>query len=190
MRPRGRKSANAAQGGVVWLTGLPGAGKTTIARRLAGLLRERSLPVEILDGDDIRKLFPATGFAKADRDAHVRRVGYVASLLERHGVFVLAALVSPYRGSRDAARGLCRRFVEVHVSTPTDVCEKRDPKGHYALARAGLLKNFTGVSDPYEAPRKPELSIDTSRIAALRAAKMILDFIADSWAGVDEGKPS
>ncbi len=176
MSIRCRKPA-LGRGAVVWLTGLPGAGKTTIGKRLARLLKGRGVPVEILDGDELRRLFPGTGFSPAERDAHARRVGHIASLLERNGVFVVVSLVSPYRRSRAFARRLCRRFVEVHVSTPADVCERRDPKGHYARARAGKLPDFTGVGAPYEAPGSPEISIDAAKLSASRAAMMIWDFL-------------
>ena len=190
MRNRRRGGRARRRGAVVWLTGLPGAGKSTIARHLARLAKKRGAPVEVLDGDEIRRLFPGTGFSARERDRHVRRVGYIAGLLERHGVFVVVALVSPYRRARRAARSFCRRFIEVHVSTPAAVCEERDPKGHYALARSGRLKNFTGIGGPYEAPRAPELSLDASRIAAPRAARMIWDVVAGFRNGVGRGRPS
>ncbi len=190
MKEQKRRGKAAGGGAVVWLTGLPGAGKSTIARQLARLSRKRGAPVEVLDGDELRRLFPGTGFSARERDMHVRRVGYTASLLERNGVFVVVALVSPYRRSRRAARRLCRRFVEVHVSTPAAVCEERDPKGHYARARSGRLKNFTGVDDPYEAPRAPELSIDASKTAGPRAARRIWDFVAGFRGGAQDGRPS
>lgn len=147
---------------VLWLTGLPGAGKTTLARAVTEALRARGLSVEHLDGDAIRDVFPATGFTRDEREAHVRRVGYLASRLEAHGVCVVASLVSPYEASRRFVRAQCTRFVEVHVATPLAECERRDPKGLYVKARAGALPHFTGVSDPYEAPTAPELTLDTT----------------------------
>jgi 3'(2'), 5'-bisphosphate nucleotidase len=120
---------------VVWFTGLSGAGKTTIATRVAERLRALGAPVELLDGDEIRAVFPDVGFSRADRDAHIRRVGHAAALLEKHGVTTLVSLVSPYRDSRQFVRRLCRRFIEVHVATPIDECERRDVKGLYARAR-------------------------------------------------------
>ena len=121
---------------------------------------------------------PGTGFARPDRDAHIRRVGYLASRLEAHGVIVLAALVSPYRESRAFVRGLCRRFVEVHVATPLEECERRDAKGLYARARAGALAQFTGIDDPYEPPERAEIVIDTTAVTAADAAAQIVAFLS------------
>jgi adenylylsulfate kinase len=162
---------------VIWLTGLPGAGKTTIAHELRRLLEHRGQRVEILDGDAIREVFPATGFSRPERDAHVRRVGYLASRLEHHGVTVVASLVSPYRESRAFVRGLCRRFVEVHVATPLDECERRDPKGHYKAARRSERPQFTGVDDPYEEPVAPEIRLDTRGLSPEEAAERIMSSI-------------
>ncbi len=149
---------------VVWLTGLSGAGKSTIALEVCRRLRMMGARVEYLDGDEIRSLFPNTGFSRADRDAHIRRVGFVASRLEHHGVFVVCALISPYAAARQQVRQLCRRFIEVHVATPLTECERRDVKGLYRRARAGELSSFTGLEDPYESPVNPELRLDTTGI--------------------------
>lgn len=162
---------------MVWLTGLSGAGKSTIAGCLARALAARGAPCEVLDGDAIRAALGATGFTREDRDRHVRWVGFVASRLERHGVAVVVALVSPYREARAFARRLCRRFVEVHVATPLAECERRDVKGLYARARAGELSGFTGVDDPYEPPLAPELTIDTTGTGPEDAARAILAFV-------------
>jgi 3'(2'), 5'-bisphosphate nucleotidase len=162
---------------VVWLTGLSGAGKSTIAAVLMHRLRATGAAVELLDGDLIRQMFPGTGFTHHDRDTHNRRVAHVASRLEAHGVTVLVSLVSPYRESRAWARGLCREFVEVHVATPLAVCESRDTKGLYAQARAGTLTHFTGLDDPYEPPEHPEIVVDASVEPAERAAERILDYL-------------
>ena len=121
---------------VIWFTGLPASGKSSVADWLAAELgRTASTRLERLDGDAIRQVFPETGFTKADRDAHIRRVGFLASRLEAHGVTVVASFVSPYRDTRTFVRGLCHRFIEVYVSTPLEECERRDPKGLYARGR-------------------------------------------------------
>lgn len=168
---------------VVWFTGLSGSGKSTLAEWVGRELRARGERVEMLDGDALRGVFPATGFSRAERDAHVRRAGYLASRLEHHGVFVLASLISPYRESRAFIRGLCRRFIEVHVSTPIEACEQRDVKGLYARARRGEIAEFTGVSDPYEPPESPELRIDTTGISVEEAGRRVLDVVLAAKAG-------
>ncbi|MFO0566323.1 MAG: adenylyl-sulfate kinase [Polyangiaceae bacterium] len=155
------------RGVIVWLTGLSGAGKSTLAARLAERLVARGLAVEVLDGDEMRKhLCKGLGYTREDRDTNVRRIGWVAHLLERNGVVAIVAAISPYRESRDWVRGLSAAFLEVHVSAPLAVCESRDPKGLYARARTGELPLFTGISDPYEAPEAPELVLETDRFDA------------------------
>jgi adenylylsulfate kinase len=163
---------------VIWFTGLSGSGKSTVAEWLVRELRAGGRPVEYLDGDAIRDVFPATGFSKTERDAHVKRVGYLASRLEAHGVTVVASLVSPYRESREFVRGLCHTFVEVYVATPIEECERRDVKGLYARARRGELRNFTGVDDPYEPPERADLVLDTSRMAVDEAGRAVLDVVS------------
>ena len=150
-------------GCTVWLTGLPSAGKTTLANGLAGRLRADGARVEVLDGDVVRtRLTRGLGFSRADRSENVRRVGFVADLLSRNGVVAVCALVSPYREDRDAVRAMhAGRFVEVHVSTPLSVCAARDVKGLYARQREGTLQGLTGVDDPYEAPLHPEVVVPT-----------------------------
>jgi adenylylsulfate kinase len=159
---------------VVWFTGLSGAGKSTLARAVCDRLLAATARVEFLDGDSIRTLFPHTGFSRPERDAHVRRVGFLASRLEHHGVFVVCALISPYGDSRDYVRRLCRRFVEVHVATPLEECERRDVKGLYQRARRGEIAHFTGLDDPYEPPEAPELRIDTREISVDHAADLVI----------------
>jgi len=159
---------------VLWFTGLSGSGKTTIARDVRDRLLAGGARVEYLDGDVIRSVFPETGFTKPERDAHVKRVGFLASRLEHHGVIVICALISPYAASRHYVRGLCRRFVEIHISTPLAECERRDVKGLYRRARLGEIGNFTGVQDPYEPPDAPELRIDTSDMSVQEAADRVM----------------
>jgi len=172
---------------VVWFTGLSGSGKSTLAHWVAAELGREGRPVELLDGDTIRAVFPNTGFSKAERDEHVKRVGFLASRLEAHGVTVVASFVSPYRESRDFVRALCRRFVEVHVATPLDECERRDVKGLYAKARRGEVAAFTGISDPYEPPAKPELVVDTSRLSVEQAGRLVLQVLAERVQSAEKG---
>lgn len=162
---------------VIWFTGLSGAGKSTIAERVAERLTARGEKVEFLDGDVIRALFPNTGFTREERDSHVRRVGFLASRLEHHGVVVIAALISPSAASRAFVRDLCHNFVEVHVSTPLSECERRDVKGLYAQARQGRLHDFTGIDAPYEAPLDPEVAVDTTRLSVADSADQVLEAI-------------
>jgi len=159
---------------VIWLTGLSGSGKSAVADWVADELRRQGYPVERLDGDALRRIFPETGYSREARDAQVRRAGYLAARLEANGVFVVASFISPYRESRRFVRDLCRSFLEVYLSTPLDVCERRDPKGLYQKARAGEISNFTGVSDPYEPPESPDLTIDTSELTAEQAGRRVL----------------
>ena len=151
-------------GCTVWLTGMSGAGKSTIALALELRLRAEGASVEVLDGDVIRTyLSKGLGFSKEDRDENVRRVGFVCELLSRNGVIAIAALISPYRAVRDSLRERIPCFLEVHMTCPLDVLVARDPKGLYRRALAGEVPHFTGVSDPYEPPLEPEVTIDSSR---------------------------
>lgn len=162
---------------VVWLTGLSGSGKSAIGRALASRLAGSTTRIEYLDGDTIRDLLPQTGFSREERDAHVTRVGFLASRLEHHGVTVVCALISPYAAARARVRGLCRRFIEVYVATPLEECERRDVKGHYARARAGEIRNFTGIDDPYEPPEAPEVVIDTRTQSIDEAVEAVLTWV-------------
>jgi adenylyl-sulfate kinase len=166
-------------GAVIWLTGLSGAGKSTIAEQVCAELRRRQVAVEHLDGDGVRELFP-TGFSHQERHEHNRRIAFMASRLEHHGVVVVASFVSPYRESRAFARSLARRFLEVHVATPLEECERRDTKGLYARARRGEISRFTGIDDPYEPPINPELTIDTSTVSVEEASLRILEWLRRS----------
>lgn len=152
-----------SSGFTLWFTGLSGAGKSTIARHLERSLKEQGYPVEVLDGDEVREnLSKGLGFSKADRDTQVRRIGYVAKLLSRNGVIVITAAISPYRETRDEVRRSMDRFVEVYVNCPISECIRRDVKGLYKKALAGEIQAFTGISDPYEPPLNPEITVDTS----------------------------
>ena len=156
------EAANEPRGVTIWLTGLSGAGKSTISSALAGELELRGKRVEILDGDVIREnLSKGLGFSKEDRDENIRRIGFVAQLLTRHGAFVLVAAISPYRDVRDEVRARIGDFVEVHVDCSIEELSRRDVKGLYAKALSGEIKNFTGVSDPYEAPLHPEVVVSS-----------------------------
>jgi len=150
------------RGFTVWLTGLSGSGKTTIACCLEAALRERGLRVEVLDGDIVRThLSKGLGFSKQDRDTNIRRIGFVAHLLSRNGVAVICAAISPYREVRDENRALIGDFFEAYVRCGMEVLRQRDVKGLYAKALRGEISNFTGVSDPYEEPLNPEVIVDT-----------------------------
>ncbi|GAB97133.1 adenylylsulfate kinase [Kineosphaera limosa] len=157
----------AGPGVTVWLTGLSGAGKSTISYALADRLREEGRAVEVLDGDELREaLSPGLGFSRADRDAHVGRVGYLARLLARNGVVALVPVIAPYEQTRAAVRAGHAAdgtaYLEVHVATPVDECARRDVKGLYAKHAAGQISSLTGVDDPYEAPAEPDLRLDTT----------------------------
>jgi adenylylsulfate kinase len=174
--PHGISEAKPA---VIWFTGLSGSGKSTIAEELYKRMKKGRIKVEHLDGDNIRDIFPKTGFTKDDRDRHIKRLGYLASRLEDNGVYVIATFVSPYEETRQFVRGLCHRYVEVYVSTTFEECEKRDVKGLYAKARKGEIKNFTGLDDPYEPPVNPEIVIDTRTVSVDEACKRILSYLND-----------
>ena len=166
-----------AEPSVVWFTGLSGSGKSTISERVVKDLRASGLKIEYLDGDAVRSVFPATGFTREERDQHVKRIGFLASRMEAQGVTVIASFVSPYRESRDAVRAMCRSFIEVHVATPLEECEKRDVKGLYAKARRGEISNFTGISDPYEPPANAELVIDTTKTTVDDAVRQVIALV-------------
>ncbi len=163
---RKASTARPSQGGVVWFTGLSGAGKSTLARAvLASLGRlDPTLPTELLDADQVRAyLSSGLGFSRQDREENVRRLGYVASLLSRHGVLVLVAAISPYRDGRRALRQQIHPFLEVFVDAPLAVCEQRDPIGLYRRFRAGEIRNLSGLDSPYEAPEAPDVHCRTAQ---------------------------
>ena len=162
-------------GFTVWFTGLSCAGKSTIAQAVARMLRERGLQVEVLDGDAVREnLSRGLGFSKADRDENIRRIAFVSKLLTRNGVATLVAAISPYRAAREAARREIGRFVEVYVHCPIEVCMGRDTKGLYRRAVAGEISAFTGISDPYEPPPSPELTLHTDKESPEQSAALVM----------------
>jgi adenylyl-sulfate kinase len=169
---------NVDNGFVLWLTGLSGAGKSTIAGAVAPRLLERGHRVEVLDGDEVRtNLCQGLGFSREDRDTNIARIGYVAGKLAKHGVAVVVAAISPYSEARDKVRASVERFVEVHVAAPVSTCAERDTKGLYAKAMAGEIKNFTGVNDPYEAPVNPEITLHTERETVEESVATVLAWL-------------
>ena len=169
---------NKQKGVAIWLTGLSGAGKTTISVLLQEKLQNMGYRIQRLDGDVVRqKLTPDLGFSKEDRDKNIQRVTFVAELLVKHGVIVLCAFISPYREERRNVRKEIGRFVEVFVKCPLEVCEERDPKGLYAKARRGEIKNFTGIDDPYEEPENAEIIVDTSKMTLEEEVEKIVTFL-------------
>lgn len=173
-----------SKGLILWLTGLSGSGKTTIANELARELREHGCLVEILDGDVVRtNLSKGLGFSREDRNINIRRLGFVANLLSRNGVVAIVAAISPYRAARDELRRTTENFIEIHVDAPLKVCEDRDVKGLYAMARSGEIKAFTGIDDPYEEPLNPNIVCYTSEesvkgsVAKIVAELERLDYI-------------
>lgn len=163
------------QGVTIWLTGLSGAGKSTIGALLASELRHRGLPVETLDGDVVRtNLSKGLGFSREDRDTNIRRIAFVSKLLTRNGVAVIVAAISPYQNTRDEARREIGRFCEVYVKCSLDELVRRDVKGLYARALRGEIANFTGVSDPYEEPTAPDVVVETERESPAESVARIL----------------
>jgi sulfate adenylyltransferase len=168
------------QGVCVWFTGLSGAGKSTTAEVLTVLLLEHGRQVTILDGDIVRThLSKGLGFNKEDRDTNIRRIGFVASEIVRHGGVTISAAVSPYRATRNDVRNMVGKdhFIEVYVDTPLEICEQRDTKGMYAKARRGEIKDFTGIDDPYESPLHPEITLDTVSHTPEENAHLILEYL-------------
>jgi adenylylsulfate kinase len=168
------------QGFTVWFTGIPCCGKTTIADQVATLLKKKDYMVERLDGDVVRQgLTSDLGFSKKDRDENIRRATFLAKMLTRNNVVVLATFVSPYREQRRNARKEIERFVEVYVRCPVEICMKRDVKGMYRKALEGKIKHFTGVDDPYEEPEHPELIINTDTESVEESVKKVMHTIEE-----------
>lgn len=163
------------KGFTLWFTGMSGSGKSTLANKVAELLLERGLKVEILDGDVIRtNLSKGLGFSQEDRDINIRRVGFVCNLLTRNDVAAIGCCISPYKAIRDENRALIGRFVEVYCKAPIEILIERDPKGLYKKALSGEIKQFTGISDPYEEPEKPEIVCDTAQESIEESVNKIL----------------
>ncbi|HIK29343.1 MAG: adenylyl-sulfate kinase [Oscillatoriaceae bacterium SKW80] len=169
------------RGVTVWFTGLPAAGKTTISQGVERELRSRGYSVELLDGDIVRQyLTKGLGYSKEDREENIRRIGFVAQLLTRNGVIVLVAVISPYREIREEVKKRIRDFIEVYVNAPLEVCEQRDPKGLYKKARAGELRNFTGIDDPYEPPLHPDVECRTAEETVEDSIQKVLQYMEAS----------
>ena len=172
------------RGCTLWFTGLSGSGKSTVAYTLEHALVQMGQMAYVLDGDNIRHgLNKNLGFSAEDRAENIRRIGEVAKLFADGGIITMTSFISPYRADRDAVRALHLEgklpFIEVHVATPIEVCEQRDPKGLYKKARAGQLKNFTGIDDPYEAPAKPELTLDMGKVSPQEATQKLLECLTE-----------
>nr|WP_307815512.1 adenylyl-sulfate kinase [Streptomyces sp. 7-21] len=181
---RKREMSDTGKGATIWLTGLPSAGKTTIARALAKKLESEGQRVEVLDGDELRTFLTAgLGFSREDRHTNVQRIGYVAELLASHGVKVLVPVIAPYAESREAVRKRHQEagtgYLEVHVATPVEVCAQRDVKGLYAKQAAGELSGLTGVDDPYEVPVDPDLRIAAHQQTIEESADALYALLAE-----------
>jgi adenylylsulfate kinase len=164
---------------VLWLTGLPGSGKTALAEKLYEYLSGKGLKSVRLDGDVLRATFPETGFTRDERIRHVRRAGELAAKSEKEGAIVIASLISPYREARSYVRSICSQFVEIYVKASLATCEKRDPKGLFKKARQGKIKNFTGIDDPYEEPEKPDGVIPTDDMTLEQSFELLKEFVED-----------
>ncbi|MCP9924905.1 adenylyl-sulfate kinase [Synechococcus lacustris C3-12m-Tous] len=180
------RSARAQQRGhrsaILWFTGLSGSGKSSLANAVNAVLFERGLATYVLDGDNVRHgLCNDLGFSDADREENIRRIGEVAKLFLDAGVITLTAFVSPFQADRDRARALVAEgdFIEIYCAAELEVCEGRDPKGLYAKARAGVIKDFTGISSPYEQPEAPELTIDTGRQSLQESVSQVIEYLVD-----------
>lgn len=163
---------------MIWLTGLPCSGKTTISKELEKYFKKKKLPVQRLDGDVVRKMINSDlGFSKKDRDENIKRVTYIAQMLSENGVNVVVAFVSPYRKMRNFARKICPNFVEVYIKCDIKECIRRDTKGMYKKALAGKINDFTGIQDPYEPPKKPEIIINTKDKNARESVRELINHL-------------
>ncbi|MFA6430518.1 MAG: adenylyl-sulfate kinase [Candidatus Paceibacterota bacterium] len=172
------KKIKKKSGAVLWLTGLSGSGKSTIGDSLHEILNKKGISAQRLDGDILREHFEnKLGFNKEGRDLNIKISAFTSSLLEKHGVIVISSFISPYKHQRDFARNLSKKFIEIHVNASVETCIKRDTKGLYKKALAGEIKNFTGISDPYEVPENPHLVIDTDILNIKDSVKKVLDYL-------------
>ncbi|HBO16909.1 MAG: Adenylyl-sulfate kinase [Candidatus Moranbacteria bacterium GW2011_GWE2_35_2-] len=166
------------KGIVIWLTGLPCSGKTTLSKEIEKYFQQKNLPIQRLDGDVVRETISKDlGFSKKDRDINIERLSYVAQMLSDNGVNVVSAFVSPYQKMRDFTRSLCENFVEVYVKCDIEECKKRDVKGMYAKAAKGQIKDFTGVDDPYENPKNPEIVVSTEKENIKESVEKIINYL-------------
>ncbi len=176
------------KGLVIWLTGLPASGKTTIANKIASILRKKGYRVELIDGDWARKTISlGAGYTREERKIHLHRIAWVARLLARNGIIVICSFVSPYRDVRKMIREIISEeapFIEVYVKCPLEECIRRDPKGLYKKALRGEIKNFTGISDPYEEPLNPEITVDTVNNSVEENALTIINYLSENF-GID-----
>lgn len=169
------------KGATIWMTGLSGSGKSTVSKLLAKRLRAVGARVEVLDGDVVRtNLSKGLGFSKEDRDTNIRRIGFVCNLLSRNGVFAIAAAISPYKAIRDEIRAVSNNFVEVFTDCPLETLVERDVKGLYKKALAGEIKNFTGVSDPYEPPDSPDVRLDSSEQTVEESTDLVWQYLIEA----------
>lgn len=179
------------EGFTLWFTGLSGAGKSTLSQMVYDRLKRQGAKVELLDGDVVRtNLSQGLGFGKEDRDTNIRRIGFVCELLSRNGVIAIVAAISPYRAVREEVRGRIAKFVEVWVSCPIEVLAERDVKGLYKRALAGEIPRFTGVSDPYEPPAAPELTVDSSAEPVEASAARIWSALVEMGLISGNGEPA
>ena len=162
---------------VLWFTGLSGSGKRRISEKIYDSLNKDGYKLEYLNGETIRKLFPTTGFSKEERIIHNERVGYLASKLEKNGIFVIATFESPFEESRKFIKKLCHNYIEVYVSTPLEVCKKEDRRGLYAKAAAGQVTHVSGIDFPYEVPENPDVEVDISKILIEEAVEKIMKYL-------------
>ncbi len=188
--PAYRFARNGHKGGVLWFTGLSGAGKSTLAMDVEQYLFQEGFHVYVLDGDNVRRGLNANlGFSPDDRAENIRRVGEVASLFADAGFICIAAFISPYRADREHARAAAREgFHEIYIQADLETCERRDPKGLYRKARAGAIRDFTGISAPYEAPTSPELTVDTAGNSVEDCVRLIVDYVDRAFALAPPGE--